>query len=115
MRTTIRLDDDLLRETKIYAAATDRTLTRLIEDALREALARRQRVQKRRRLRLPTSGGCGLQPGVDLSDSKALWDLMDGIEGSTLIPRPLRPSTVANGSPATAILPASRACAGVFR
>ena len=42
MRTTIRLDDDLLREAKAYAAATDRTLTRLIEDALREALARRQ-------------------------------------------------------------------------
>ena len=80
MRTTIRLDDDLLREAKAYAAATDRTLTRLIEDALRETLGRRQQARKRRRVRLPTSGHGGLQPGVDISDSKALWDLMDGIE-----------------------------------
>jgi hypothetical protein len=80
MRTTIRLDDDLLREAKTYAAATDRTLTRLIEDALREALARRQQVQKRRRVRLPTSGGSGLQPGVNLDSNAAVRDLMDGIE-----------------------------------
>jgi hypothetical protein len=80
MRTTIRLDDDLLREAKAYAAATDRTLTRLIEDALREALARRDARLARRCVRLPTSGHGGLQPGIDISNSKALWDLMDGIE-----------------------------------
>ena len=76
MRTTIRLDDGLLREAKAYAASTDRTLTRLIEDALREALARRK--QRRPRVELPTSGAGGLQPGVDLDNSAALWDLMDG-------------------------------------
>lgn len=80
MRTTIRLDDDLLREAKAHAAATDRTLTRLIEDALREILARRETRPARRCVRLPTSGHGGLQPGVDISDSKALWDLLDGIE-----------------------------------
>ena len=79
MRTTIRLDDDLLREAKAYAAATDRTLTRLIEDALREALARREARPRRRRVRLCTVGGKGLQPGVDLDNSAALWDLMDGV------------------------------------
>ena len=79
MRTTIRLDDDLLREAKAYAAATDRTLTRLIEDALREALARRTRQAGRARVELPTSGAGGLQPGVDLNNSAALWDLMDGV------------------------------------
>jgi hypothetical protein len=80
MRTTIRLDDDLLREAKGYAAATDRTLTRLIEDALREALARRDAQPARRRLRLRTFKGCGLQPGVDLDSNAALLDLMEGIE-----------------------------------
>ena len=80
MRTTIRLDDDLLREAKGYAAATDRTLTRLIEDALREALARRDAQPARRRLRLRTFKGCGLQPGVDLDSNVALLDLMEGIE-----------------------------------
>ena len=79
MRTTIRLNDDLLREAKAYAAATDRTLTRLIEDALREALARRKQRAKPARVELPTSGGGGLQPGVDLDNSAALWDLMDGL------------------------------------
>ena len=79
MRTTIRLDDELLREAKAYAASTDRTLTRLIEDALREALARRKQSAKRVRVELPTSGGGGLQPGVDLDNSAALWDLTDGL------------------------------------
>jgi hypothetical protein len=79
MRTTIRLDDDLLREAKAYAAATDRTLTRLVEDALREALTRRRQQARRPRVELPTSGGGGLQPGVDLDNSAALWDLMDGL------------------------------------
>ena len=79
MRTTIRLNDDLLREAKAYAAATDRTLTRLIEDALREALARRKQRAKRPRVELPTSGEGGLQPGVDLDNSASLWDLMDGL------------------------------------
>jgi hypothetical protein len=80
MRITIQLDDDLLREAKAYAAATDRTLTCLIEDALREALARREALPVRRRMRLPTSGGSGVQPGVDLDNNAALWDLMDGID-----------------------------------
>ena len=95
MRTSIRLDDDLLREAKSYAATTHRTLDRLFEDTLREALPQRQ-VQKRRRVRLPTSGGGDLQPGVNIGDSKGVPDLMDGIESSPLVSRPLRSSTVAN-------------------
>lgn len=77
MRTTIRLDDDLLRQAKAYAAATDRTLTELVEDALREVLARREVKGRRRPIELPTSGGSGVQPGVDLDDTASLWDLMD--------------------------------------
>ena len=79
MRTTIRLDDDLLREAKAYAAATDRTLTRLIEDALRAMLARRAQ-RSRRRVRLRTFKGQGVQPGVNLDSNAALLDLMEGIE-----------------------------------
>jgi hypothetical protein len=79
MRTTIRLDENLLREAKAYAAATDRTLTGVIEDALREALARRDDRATRRRVRLRTFKGCGLQPGVNLDSNAALLDLMDGI------------------------------------
>jgi hypothetical protein len=77
MRTTIRLDENLLREAKAYAAETDRTLTRLVEDALREALARREVRPTRPRIRLRTFKGCGLQPGVNLDSNAALLDLMD--------------------------------------
>jgi hypothetical protein len=81
MRTTIRLDDDLLREAKAVAAATDRTLTELVEDSLREALARRRAASNRERITLPTFEGSGLQPGVDLDDSAALVELMEQDDG----------------------------------
>ena len=77
MRTTIRLDDRLLAEAKRYAAESGRTLTGLIEDALREVLARRHRRPARKPVRLTTVGGTGTQPGVDLDDGAALHDLMD--------------------------------------
>lgn len=77
MRTTIRLDDALLREAKAVAAASGRTLTDLVEDALRESLARRRAGTGRKQLILRTFKGKGLRPGVDLDDSAALLDLMD--------------------------------------
>lgn len=77
MRTTIRLDDDLLREAKTYAAETQRTLTAVIEDALREVLRRRREAPSRAPVRLRTVGGTGTRPGVDLDDSRALLDLMN--------------------------------------
>ena len=72
MRTTVRLDDRLLAEVKKYAAETGRTLTSVLEDALRESLARRETRVKRRPVRLRTVKGDGLQPGVDLDDAAPL-------------------------------------------
>lgn len=77
MRTTIRLDDQLLARAKEHAARTGRTLTAVIEDALRRALADANRSPDRPVPVFPTFGGDGLQPGVDLADSAALLDLMD--------------------------------------
>jgi hypothetical protein len=77
MRTTVRLDDDLLRAAKTTAAATGQTLTQVIEDALRESLGRRDRATNRRRFVVRTFKGNGLLPGVDLDDSAALLELMD--------------------------------------
>ncbi|HEX9894119.1 MAG TPA: DUF6364 family protein [Gemmatimonadales bacterium] len=77
MRTTVRLDEALLRQAKEYAARTGRTLTSVIEDALRGLLARRGKGRVRERVRLPTYAGKGLQPGVDLDDTAELLDLMD--------------------------------------
>ena len=75
MRTTIRLDERLLREAKKVAAQNGRTLTSVIEEALRENLAR-QKKGPGARARLPRHRG-RLQPGVDLDDSAALLDLME--------------------------------------
>jgi len=77
MRTTIRLDDQLLIEAKQVAAQTGRTLTALIEDALREALARRGQQRRRDRVRLPTVSGRGVAPGVDIDDSAGLLEFME--------------------------------------
>lgn len=77
MRTTIRLDEELLTQAKQLAARTGRTLTAVIEDALRRAFADAKRAKKHPPARLPTFRGDGLQPGVDLDDTAALLGLMD--------------------------------------
>ncbi|MGH9465048.1 MAG: ribbon-helix-helix protein, CopG family [Thermoanaerobaculia bacterium] len=77
MRTTVRLEEPLLRDVKRYAAETGQTMTAVLEQALRELLARRRQSGPRERVRLPTFRGSGLQPGVDLHDSAALLDLME--------------------------------------
>lgn len=74
MRTTVRIDDSLLRQAKAAAAATGRSLNDLIVDAIRAALAPRPHAA--RVAELPTYKGYGLRPGVDLDDSSALADLM---------------------------------------
>jgi len=76
MRTTVRLDPDLLTAAKKHAAASGSTLTALLEQALREALARRGTKAITRPLRLKTCKGSGLRAGVDLDDSAALLELM---------------------------------------
>ena len=77
MRTTIRLDDGLLRRAKAMAAASGISLNRVIEDAVRTALAARLPADRVREPELPTYRGRGLRPGTDLDDMSALRDLMD--------------------------------------
>lgn len=79
MRTTLNLDDDLLRDAKRLAAERGTTLTALMEDALRIVVRRVEKPEPRRRVTLPTFGvpGEGFMPGVDISDNAALRDLMD--------------------------------------
>jgi predicted transcriptional regulator len=76
-RTTIRLDDQLLRDAKTLAAESGRTLTAVIEDALRAALARRRMVEVDKKWEMPTFDMGGLMPGVDLDNNAALLDLME--------------------------------------
>jgi hypothetical protein len=77
VRTTIRLDENLLTAAKQRAAADHTTLTSLIEDSLRSTLALRARVGDERFTIRPL-GDAATQPGVDLDDSAGLRELMDG-------------------------------------
>jgi hypothetical protein len=77
MRTTIRLQDDLLKRAKKRAAAENRSLTSLIEEAVALVLARPVKKQHEP-VRLPLSRASGgLNPGVDLNRSSDLEGLME--------------------------------------
>jgi len=79
MRTTVRLDDPLLDQARREAAKRGTTLTALIAEGLRLVLANGHVPHHRERVVLPVSKmGGGLQPGVDLNDSAALLDILEG-------------------------------------
>ena len=79
MRTTVRLDDALLERAKREAARRGETLTALIERGLRLVLARPDRHAPRHRVEIPVChAGGGTLPGVDLDDSAALLDIVEG-------------------------------------
>jgi hypothetical protein len=78
MRTTVRLDDSLLREAKSQAARRGVSLTALFEEALREKLTRGAEVRGDHPAKLPTFRGRGLQPGVDLHRFADLEERMRG-------------------------------------
>jgi len=79
MRTTVDLPDDLIIEAKERAAREGRSLSDVVSDAVRGSFAAGG-APKRMPVKLPTFGHGGLQPGVDLDDSAALLDLMNGAD-----------------------------------
>jgi hypothetical protein len=81
MRITLNLPDDLVLQAKKTALEADTTLTAIIANALREALLKGRRKQPRRKIKLTTYGEGGTFSGVDLDDTSAVLDLMDGLDG----------------------------------
>jgi len=75
MKTTVELSTPLLREAKTVAAREGTTLRALLEEGLRESVARRKR-SRRFRLRNTSVRGKGLQPGVDLSNWEQIRSLI---------------------------------------
>ncbi len=74
----MNIADKLMRSVKRQAAESGQTVTRVIEDALRESLARRKSSRGQTfKLRWITTHG-RLQPGVDLADRDSLYDRMEG-------------------------------------
>jgi predicted transcriptional regulator len=76
MRTTLDLDDALLRRAKKTAAERGSTLTRVIEEALREHLVLPRPSGKAYRLKLLTRKA-GMAPGVDIADRDAVYHRME--------------------------------------
>ena len=78
IRTTLQINDSLYQGAKQLAAKTHRTLTQVVEDGLRLALApKKDSVGKVRGLVLTSFGGKGLQSGIDLDDLGTVLDAMD--------------------------------------
>jgi hypothetical protein len=77
MRTTVRLDQELLAQAKALAARTHRTLNELIEQALR-ARIEVERSAQRPAGSIPTFSGRGPRPGIDINDTSTLLDQMEG-------------------------------------
>ena len=76
MRTTIDINDELLRAAKSCAARDRRTLRAVVEQALRQFLAGPASVVADGPP-IPVFRGQGVQPGVDLTDAAALEDLLN--------------------------------------
>ena len=83
MRTTIRLDDQLLKSAKRLAHDTGKSLTAVIEDALRQILSRRTVKHPNKPVKLTTVSGRGVRHGVDLDDSASLLAFMERPHGSS--------------------------------
>jgi hypothetical protein len=77
MQTTLRLEDELYRQAKARAAALGISLTRFLEDAVREHLESLSAPPPPRRIRLPVSTARGgLAPGFStLDEALAAADL----------------------------------------
>lgn len=76
MRTTIELNDELLRQAKRMAADQGIPLRLVVETALRKHVTGARQAGSRYTLQWTVEKG-RLQPGVDLEDRNSLFDLMD--------------------------------------
>ncbi len=78
MRTTISLDEELLRQAKRHAALSDRSLSAFVADAVREALARRESSRVSEPVQLVTVKG-KLLPGINYDSFAELNDRAEGL------------------------------------
>ena len=80
MRTTVRLDEGLLTKAKQEARKRGETLTSLMERGLRLAISGSHKNRRSAGVRLPVSKAKGgVRPGVNLDDTSAVLDELDGL------------------------------------
>jgi hypothetical protein len=76
MRTTLDLDDSLIKAAKKRALEEEATLTQVLEEALRRYLAPGEKWAKPFKLKLLTKKG-RVVAGVDVADRDSLYDRME--------------------------------------
>ena len=76
MKTTLDMDEKLLRRAKELAAAAGISLRDFVEDALRARMLPSASPHKAFKLKLPVVTGCRA-PALDIADRDALYDLME--------------------------------------
>jgi hypothetical protein len=76
MKTTLDMDEKLLRRAKELAAAAGVSLRDFVEDALRARMLPSPGPHKRFKLTLPIVAG-RRPPALDIADRDALYDLME--------------------------------------
>lgn len=74
MKTTLTISDAVMRKLKERAARTGKTMSELVESALRESLAKPENTAVK--ITLPTFHGG--KPKVDISNRDMLYDVMEG-------------------------------------
>lgn len=77
MKTTLNVDDRLIREAEAYADRNGETLSRLTERALRDYLRTARGPVRDFRAELLTKRGPAAA-GVDIDDRGLLYEMMDG-------------------------------------
>jgi hypothetical protein len=80
MKIAVYLTKDLIHHAETATAERNTTLSSFIGDAIRMALDRRRRARSGRKFKVITYGKGGVHSGVNLDDTSALLDIMDGIK-----------------------------------
>jgi hypothetical protein len=79
LRTTVRLEESLLEQAKAEAARRNTTLTALVEQGLHMVIKEGQAPAHHKKYELPISDKTGgPMPGINISNSAELWDILDG-------------------------------------
>lgn len=82
MRTTVNIDDELLAEIKQIAAKKHAPLGEIVDDALRDYLAEREKPVVDfdwRSVAVEVPGGKGIRPGINWRSNSAMLDAMEDL------------------------------------
>ena len=74
MKTTLNISEKVMRDLKHEAARSGKTMSELVESALRSALAAKK--EPIAEVSLPTFRGG--KPRIDISNRESLYDVMEG-------------------------------------